>query len=108
MFSLLEKVSNYDDVESISQSLVDLTIARGETGFRKAVKSETTARSQRSKKFPELYQVFKEMLEDGYRRKPNALILVPTRELAIQIKEEADKLLLGTNFKCAALYANPQ
>ena len=105
---MLEKVSNYDDVESISQSLVDLTIAKGETGFRKTVENETTARSQRNKKFPELYQVFKEMLEDGYRRKPNALILVPTRELAMQIKEEADKLLLGTNFKCAALYANPQ
>ena len=95
-------------MESISQSLVDLTIAKGETGFRRTVENETTARSQRNKRFPELCQVFKEMLEDGYRRKPNALILVPTRELAIQIKEEADKLLLGTNFKCAALYANPQ
>ena len=102
------KVSNYDDVESISQSLADSTIAKGEAGYKKTVKRETTARSQRTKNFPRLRQVFKKMLNDPYRRKPNALILVPTRELAIQIKKEADKLLLGTNFKCAALYSNPQ
>ena len=32
-------------------------------------------------------------LEDGYQRKPQALILVPTREIAIQVSDDISKLL---------------
>ena len=53
-------------------------------------------------------KVIAQMLNDGYRRKPNALILVPTRELAIQIKDDAAKLLKGTQIRAVALYSNPE
>ena len=36
--------------------------------------------------------------------KPQALILVPTRELAVQVKNEVDKLSQGLKMSCAAIY----
>jgi len=46
-----------------------------------------------------------ELLELGSRQKnPQALILVPTRELAVQVKEEVVKLSLGLKIRCVALY----
>ena len=37
-------------------------------------------------------------------KNPQALILVPTRELAVQVKEEVVKLSLGLRVRCVALY----
>lgn len=37
-------------------------------------------------------------------RKPRALVLVPTRELAVQVRDEISKLALGRKTKCLALY----
>lgn len=46
-----------------------------------------------------------ELLDLEARHKsPQALILVPTRELAVQVKEEVIKLSLGLKIRCAALY----
>ena len=36
--------------------------------------------------------------------KPQALVLVPTRELAVQVKTEVDKLSKGLRVSCAAIY----
>ena len=46
-------------------------------------------------------------LEDGYQRKPQALILVPTREIAIQVSDDISKLL-PKQLKCVSLYSDPQ
>ena len=46
-------------------------------------------------------------LEDGYQRKPQALILVPTREIAIQVSDDINKLL-PKQLKCVSLYSDPQ
>ncbi|MEQ8790181.1 MAG: DEAD/DEAH box helicase [Pirellulaceae bacterium] len=35
---------------------------------------------------------------------PQALILVPTRELAVQVHDEVDKLAYGQNVRCVAVY----
>jgi len=35
---------------------------------------------------------------------PRALVLVPTRELAVQVRDEIEKLALGRNLRIAALY----
>ncbi len=46
-----------------------------------------------------------ELLElDSRQKNPQALILVPTRELAVQVKEEVIKLSLGLKIRCVALY----
>jgi len=46
-----------------------------------------------------------ELLElDSRQKNPQALILVPTRELAVQVKEEVVKLSLGLKTRCVALY----
>ncbi|MDG2381798.1 MAG: DEAD/DEAH box helicase [Pirellulaceae bacterium] len=37
-------------------------------------------------------------------KNPQALILVPTRELAVQVKEEVEKLSIEMRINCAALY----
>ena len=46
-------------------------------------------------------------LKDSYQRKPQALILVPTREIAIQVSEDINKLL-PINLRCVSLYSDPQ
>lgn len=38
------------------------------------------------------------------RTGPRALVLVPTRELAVQVRDEIDKLAAGRNLRVAALY----
>jgi len=43
-----------------------------------------------------------ERIEHG--KQPQALILVPTRELAVQVREELVKLAFGTKVTCVALY----
>jgi len=46
-----------------------------------------------------------ELLEpQKYYRGPQALILVPTRELAVQVRDEVEKLALGQRVRCVALY----
>ncbi len=46
-----------------------------------------------------------ELLDPDYRGKdPQALILVPTRELAVQVKEEVVKLSRGQGARCVAIY----
>jgi ATP-dependent RNA helicase DeaD len=42
-------------------------------------------------------------LEDRSKH-PQALILVPTRELAVQVRDEAEKLAHGQKVRCVALY----
>ena len=46
-------------------------------------------------------------LEDGYQRQPQALVLVPTREIAIQVSDDINKLL-PRQLKCVSLYSDPQ
>ncbi|MCP4194503.1 MAG: DEAD/DEAH box helicase [Planctomycetaceae bacterium] len=41
---------------------------------------------------------------DANHKNPQALILVPTRELAVQVKEEVEKLSREMRITCAALY----
>ena len=46
-----------------------------------------------------------EMLEESRRAAPpQALVLVPTRELAVQVREEFDKLAHGRNARCVPVY----
>lgn len=46
-----------------------------------------------------------ELLEpQKYYRGPQAVILVPTRELAVQVRDEVEKLALGQRVRCVALY----
>jgi ATP-dependent RNA helicase RhlB len=42
--------------------------------------------------------------KDERRRQPRAIILAPTRELAIQINEDAKTLGSGTNFSCQVVF----
>lgn len=41
---------------------------------------------------------------ESKRKTPQALILVPTRELAVQVSDEVDKLSYGLDVKCVSLY----
>ena len=41
---------------------------------------------------------------EASHKNPQALILVPTRELAVQVKEEVEKLSMGMRAHCVALY----
>jgi ATP-dependent RNA helicase DeaD len=41
---------------------------------------------------------------DGRRKRPQALILVPTRELAVQVRDEVVKLSHGLKVRCVATY----
>ncbi|MBN1908239.1 MAG: DEAD/DEAH box helicase [Pirellulales bacterium] len=45
-----------------------------------------------------------EQLEPGKKRGPQALILVPTRELAVQVRDETAKLSAGRSTRTVALY----
>jgi ATP-dependent RNA helicase DeaD len=45
-----------------------------------------------------------EKLEKGVGNLPRALVLVPTRELAVQVKEEIAKLAKGRRTRCTAVY----
>lgn len=45
-----------------------------------------------------------ELLDPERGRDPQALILVPTRELAVQVKDEVTKLSRGQGVRCAAIY----
>ena len=45
-----------------------------------------------------------EVLEHHYAKRPRALILVPTRELAVQVREEVAKLAVNRKLTSVALY----
>jgi ATP-dependent RNA helicase DeaD len=45
-----------------------------------------------------------EKLESGAANIPRALVLVPTRELAVQVKDEITKLAKGRKTRCIAVY----
>jgi ATP-dependent RNA helicase DeaD len=48
--------------------------------------------------------ILERMLEPGRAGGPRALVLVPTRELAVQVKDEFEKLAHGTKIHCVAVY----
>ena len=54
---------------------------------------------------------FREILEqtipDSKTRKPQALVLVPTREIANQVKNVIKELLVESGLVVAAVYSNP-
>lgn len=45
-----------------------------------------------------------EKVEIGKGHEPQALVMVPTRELAVQVADEVDKLSLGQRIHCVAVY----
>lgn len=51
-----------------------------------------------------LVSVIQELLSRGEVSGKKALVMVPTRELAVQVQEEAEKLSKSTNLKCASFY----
>lgn len=51
-----------------------------------------------------LVSVIQELLSRGEVSGKKALVMVPTRELAVQVQEEAEKLSKATNLKCASFY----
>lgn len=51
-----------------------------------------------------LTSVIQELLASGESAGKKALIMVPTRELAVQVQEEAQKLAEFTSLKCASFY----
>ena len=95
-----------DDVDKVTAKFAEATIAKGELGFRKRFMSESSTSSVI--KSTKVMDVIATMMQDGYQRRPNAVVLVPTRELAIQVNDQVNKLLKGTHFKCVALYKNTQ
>jgi len=48
--------------------------------------------------------ILERMAEPGRGGGPRALVLVPTRELAVQVKDEFDKLAQGSRILCVAVY----
>ncbi|MFM9059645.1 MAG: DEAD/DEAH box helicase [Planctomycetaceae bacterium] len=48
--------------------------------------------------------ILERMTEPGRGGSPRALVLVPTRELAVQVKDEFDKLAAGSRIQCVAVY----
>jgi ATP-dependent RNA helicase DeaD len=48
--------------------------------------------------------ILERMLQPGRAGGPRALVLVPTRELAVQVKDEFEKLAHGTKIHCVAVY----
>ncbi|MFM9026128.1 MAG: DEAD/DEAH box helicase [Planctomycetaceae bacterium] len=48
--------------------------------------------------------ILERMVEPGRGGGPRALVLVPTRELAVQVKDEFDKLAEGSRIQCVAVY----
>ncbi len=51
-----------------------------------------------------LTSIIQELLTRGEAAGKKALIMVPTRELAVQVQEEAQKLAKFTSLKCASFY----
>lgn len=51
-----------------------------------------------------LTSVIQELLTRGESARKKALVMVPTRELAVQVQEEAQKLAKFTSLKCASFY----
>lgn len=51
-----------------------------------------------------LTSVIQELLTRGESDGKKALVMVPTRELAVQVREEAQKLAKFTSLKCASFY----
>ena len=51
-----------------------------------------------------LIPVFQRLLEDSNAKGKKALIMVPTRELAVQVEEEAKSLSQGLDFVCGSFY----
>ncbi len=51
-----------------------------------------------------LVSVIQELLSRGEVSGKKALVMVPTRELAVQVQEEAEKLCQFTKLKCASFY----
>lgn len=51
-----------------------------------------------------LTSVIQELLTRGESAGKKALVMVPTRELAVQVQEEAQKLAKFTSLKCASFY----
>ncbi len=48
--------------------------------------------------------ILERMLEPGRGGGPRALVLVPTRELAVQVRDEFEKLAFGSRIHCVAVY----
>jgi len=48
--------------------------------------------------------ILERMLQSGRAGGPRALVLVPTRELAVQVKDEFEKLAHGSRVHCVAVY----
>ena len=48
--------------------------------------------------------ILERMLQTGRGGGPRALVLVPTRELAVQVKDEFEKLAHGSKIHCVAVY----
>jgi len=48
--------------------------------------------------------ILERMLQAGRSGGPRALVLVPTRELAVQVKDEFEKLAHGSRIHCVAVY----
>ena len=51
-----------------------------------------------------LVSIFQELLANPQKQGKKALVMVPTRELAVQVEEEAAKLGAHTGFVCASFY----
>jgi ATP-dependent RNA helicase DeaD len=48
--------------------------------------------------------ILEQMMKPGRGGGPRALVLVPTRELAVQVRDEFEKLAHGTRIHCVAVY----
>ena len=48
--------------------------------------------------------ILEKMMQPGRPGGPRAIVLVPTRELAVQVKDEFEKLAHGTKIHCVAVY----
>ena len=51
-----------------------------------------------------LVSIFQELLANPEKQGKKALVMVPTRELAVQVEDEANKLGKHTGFVCASFY----
>ena len=62
---------------------------------------------QSSVKGNKFRKILSQTIPDSKTRKPQALVLVPTREIANQVKDVIKELLEGSGLKVAAVYSNP-